>query len=159
MCSVNDERIAYLATIEAKRSLLPMKHGCVAVSGGKIVARGYNSYRTYSKDGFIHDACSCHAEVDVIRKCIKQNIKHKINIYVVRVSSTGEYRNSAPCSLCVDTLKNNNVRSLVYSTDLGTLEKCKIINYKNKHVSGGERAISTNRVGFIRKGNVIIFKE
>lgn len=159
MCSITDERIAYLASIEAERSVLPMRHGCIAVSGGKIIAKGCNSYRTFSKDGLIHNTCSCHAEVDVLRKCIKKHRKRKINLYVVRISKTGEYLNSAPCNQCVDLMKTYNIGRIVYSTNEGMLQQCKLVHYTNEHKCGGERAIDANRVSSLHRGNKIVFKE
>tara|TARA_B110000285_G_scaffold175383_1_gene196717 strand:+ start:247 stop:744 length:498 start_codon:yes stop_codon:yes gene_type:complete len=158
-CSTNDERLASFATKEAWRSTLPMKHGCIAVCGGKIVAKGCNNYRTFSKDGLIENCCSCHAEVDVLRKCIKQNVKSKINLYVVRISDKGEYRNSAPCNKCVTLLKQHNVKMIIYSTDEGLLRKCKLIHYQNTHETGGEKAILHNRVSSKHMGNYILFRD
>ena len=158
-CSQNDERLAQLAILEAYKSHLPMKHGCIAVVGGKVVARGCNHYRTFSKDGLIDQCCSCHAEIDVIRKCLKQNIKNKINLYVVRVSESGEYRNSAPCQQCVNVMKNHNIKMIIYSTDDGDLRKCKLIHYTNSHITGGAKAIRNNRVSSKHMGKYIVFKD
>lgn len=157
-CSNSDERFAQFAFIEAERSNLPMKHGCIAVSGGKIIAKGHNHYRTYSKDGLI-EGCSCHAEIDVMRKVLKRNRKNKINLYIVRASESGEYRNSAPCNTCVSILKRYNIRMIVYSKDDGSLEKYKLIHYTNTHQTGGEKAILNNRVISRHMGRYIIFKD
>jgi deoxycytidylate deaminase len=158
LCSLKDERLASFAKIEAFRSKLPMKHGCIAVSGGKIIARGYNTYRTYSKDGLIHNCCSCHAEIDVLRKCLKQH-KKKINFYIVRISENGEYKNSAPCSMCVKILKQHHIKMIIYSTDDGLLKKCKLIHYVSNHISGGQKAIINKRVISRNIGNCIIYKD
>ena len=71
----NDARFLSKAIEEANKSILRAKIGCVAVVSGKIMARGYNNYRTNSKDGLIKKVCSCHAEIAVLRKCLKQNIR------------------------------------------------------------------------------------
>lgn len=64
-----DEKFATIALNESSKSnMLHHQHGCVAVMGGKIIARGYNSDRCYSKDEFLKNTCSCHAEIDVMRK-------------------------------------------------------------------------------------------
>ena len=71
-CSLQDERYANLALSEADKSTMKYhKHGCIAVVGGAIVARGYNTYRSHSNDGFLNGSCSCHAEIDVLRKLSK----------------------------------------------------------------------------------------
>ena len=67
-CTFNDEKFANVAMEEANKSDLLSQHGCVAVINGKVMARGHNSSRCYSGDGFLRKTCSCHAEVDVLRK-------------------------------------------------------------------------------------------
>lgn len=58
------------AGLESNKSDLVSRHGCVCVMGGKIIGRGHNSSRTQSKDGFINNTCSCHAEIAAIRNAI-----------------------------------------------------------------------------------------
>lgn len=68
-----DERFASHALMEANKSnMRHHQHGCIAVLGGQIIARGYNSDRTQSSDGFLKNTCSCHAEIDVMRKLEKR---------------------------------------------------------------------------------------
>ena len=93
LCTVTskDQRYAEIALSEADKSQMKYhKHGCVAVAGGRIIARGFNSDRCHSSDGFLHDTCSCHAEVDVIRKLDKK--MNKKNSVVSR-------RNNRSCFL------------------------------------------------------------
>ena len=57
------------ASEEAAKSTVLMRHGCVAVLNGKIIARGFNNTsRTYSRDQFIRNTCSCHAEAATLRE-------------------------------------------------------------------------------------------
>ncbi len=65
--SKKDEQFIDVATEEAKKSQVAMQHGCVAVINGTIMAKGHNSYRTYSKDQFINNTCTCHAEIATLR--------------------------------------------------------------------------------------------
>ena len=104
--SNSDARYISLAVQEAIKSPISFQLGCIAVVSGKIVARGCNNYRTYSKDGMIGSSCSCHAEIDVLRKCLKQKITKKINMYVVRISHTGEMMCSTPCIDCFIKMKD-----------------------------------------------------
>tara|TARA_R110002072_G_scaffold813_7_gene6565 strand:+ start:266 stop:553 length:288 start_codon:yes stop_codon:yes gene_type:complete len=56
------------AMYEANKSAVLMRHGCVAVINGKIRAKGHNNInRTQSKDNFIKNTCSCHAEIACLR--------------------------------------------------------------------------------------------
>lgn len=84
-CSIQDERYANLALSEADKSTMKHhKHGCVAVVGGSVIARGYNTYRSHSNDGFLNDTCSCHAEIDVLRKLSRIMPKRKQQILFSR---------------------------------------------------------------------------
>ena len=80
--STSDEQYVSRAAEAALNSQMLMKHGCVAVLNGKIIATGCNNDRNYSNDGFVnHNVCSCHAEIDVLRKvyhsCMSSNTKGK----------------------------------------------------------------------------------
>jgi tRNA(Arg) A34 adenosine deaminase TadA len=91
MCNSRDVRIAAIALQEADRSTMKYhQHGCVAVANGQIIARGTNSYRCQSNDGYLTDTCSCHAEIDVLRKL--ERILAKKNLSVSR-------RNGRQCFL------------------------------------------------------------
>ena len=65
--SASDQNYLSAAAHEATKSKLLQQHGCVAVVSGKILARGHNTSRTTSKDGFISNTCSCHAEMATLR--------------------------------------------------------------------------------------------
>ena len=67
MLSINDQTYLCHAAHESTKSTLPSRHGAIAVVNGRIMGRGHNSDRTQSQDGFIHDTCSCHAEIAALR--------------------------------------------------------------------------------------------
>ena len=67
MISNTDIRFISQATSQAMMSPVLMRHGAVAVVNGKVVGRGYNHYRTNSKDDFIQNTCTCHAEIACLR--------------------------------------------------------------------------------------------
>lgn len=67
MISNTDIRFISQATSQAIKSPVLMRHGAVAVVNGKVVGRGYNHYRTNSKDDFIQNTCTCHAEIACLR--------------------------------------------------------------------------------------------
>lgn len=64
-------RCINVAIDEASKSNILHKHGCVIASNGRILAKGYNTNRTSSKDGLISRCCSCHAEIAAIRNLAK----------------------------------------------------------------------------------------
>ena len=61
------------AITEALKSHVLMRHGAVAVANGKILGRGYNHYRSTSKDKFIQNTCTCHAEIASLRNMFQTN--------------------------------------------------------------------------------------
>lgn len=67
MLSNTDMRYIMYAANEAEKSEVLMRHGSVAVRNGKIMGRGHNHYRSYSKDAFINNSCTCHAEIACLR--------------------------------------------------------------------------------------------
>ena len=67
MISNTDIRFISQATSQAMKSPVLMRHGAVAVVNGKVVGRGYNHYRSNSKDDFIQNTCTCHAEIACLR--------------------------------------------------------------------------------------------
>ena len=75
MCNltITEERFLIHAALESSKSDLVSRHGCVVVANGKILGRGHNSSRTQSRDGFINNTCSCHAEVAAIRNVFQNN--------------------------------------------------------------------------------------
>jgi tRNA(Arg) A34 adenosine deaminase TadA len=146
MLSNSDSRYMSLAIEEAQKSHISYQLGCIAVVSGKIVARGCNTYRTYSKDGMIGRACSCHAEIDVLRKCLKQNITKKINIYIARSSNTEELLCSTPCIDCFLKMKHFNIRSIIYVNHDGDITKRSVDDFTTKHTTSGHRAIKSKRV-------------
>lgn len=145
-CSNTDLRFASFALNEAQKSPLNYRIGCIAVVSGKIAARGHNHYRTYSKDGLIQNTCSCHAEIDVLRKCLKQQITKKITLYVMRTSSNGDVACSAPCIDCFLKMREFNIKGIVYIGHDGELNKKSMDTFDTIHISSGKRAISEKRV-------------
>ena len=142
----NDARFLSFAIDEANKSELRAKIGCIAVVSGKIVARGYNTYQTHSKDGLIHHTCSSHAEVSVLRKCLKQDIRGKINLYIMRVTHNGDFACSAPCLQCTKIMKKFNIKFITYIAENGDTVKKKFSDYTTNYRTSGEIAILNNRV-------------
>ena len=57
-----------MAREEAIKSPAIYKHGCIAVVSGKIIARGYNNYRTYSNI-YTNEHLKWYARVRIISNC------------------------------------------------------------------------------------------
>jgi|UniRef100_A0A6C0DVL1 tRNA(Arg) A34 adenosine deaminase TadA len=82
--SNNEQSFINCAFNEALKSTVLMRHGAVAVANGKIMGRGHNHYRTYSKDHFITNTCTCHAEIASLRNMF----------YNCGINSFGKHTNS-----------------------------------------------------------------
>tara|TARA_B110000008_G_scaffold133012_1_gene135127 strand:+ start:737 stop:1132 length:396 start_codon:yes stop_codon:yes gene_type:complete len=123
--------------------------------------KSHNHYRTTSNDGFIHNTCSCHGEIAVIRKAyyrlnlnqkgnlpwIKGNFNKKpikmfkkMTIYSMRSGLSGEPRNSAPCKDCFNTISSLGIKRVVYFED-GNLVAEKIQNYQTNYLTACKRNI------------------
>jgi deoxycytidylate deaminase len=63
-----DYKFLEMAHEEAFKSPCYRRHGCVAVVQGRIVGKGYNHYRCSSRDGFVQNSCTCHAEMAALRQ-------------------------------------------------------------------------------------------
>ncbi len=145
-CTQNDEKFVSLAMNEAEKSQLGSRLGCIAVTSGKIIARGFNHYRTFSKDGLIKNTCSCHAEMDVLRKCLKQNKTRKLSLYVVRVSKMGKMVCSTPCINCWEKMRLFQIKTITYINISGTAVKQQFNDFQATHRSSGYNAIQNKRV-------------
>ena len=137
------EKFAADATLCAYHSPCQMRHGCVAVVGGKVIARGFNHYRCCSNDGIIgENSCTCHAECDVLRRLNKMNYLNsgkKITFYIMRIGEGGDLRNSAPCGECYLKMLEYGIKTIIYSNDDGSFEKILLKDYVPKVVTTGQR--------------------
>ena len=145
-CSNADERYINFAIEEAYKSNVGFRHGCVAVASGKIIARGYNSDRTISRDGLIGKMCSCHAEIDVLRKCLKRKLPKKISLYIVRITLDNRITSSMPCIECYKQMNKFSIRSIIYSDYGGNIIKTPKNDFKTTHISSGSKALQNNRI-------------
>lgn len=77
---------------EAQKSPCLMQHGAVAVSGGKIIGRGYNHYRSRTSDGIVENSCTCHAEMAAIREVLRtHDTEHRHYLYAIKVAKDQTY--------------------------------------------------------------------
>ncbi len=81
MLTISRQEELHAANAYSQALLSPClhKHGCVAVVNGKIIARGFNNYRTHSSDPFHCQGCSCHAEMDTLRKTYQLFCRPKVS--------------------------------------------------------------------------------
>lgn len=88
---------------------------------------------------------SKHAEMDAITKIKSwKNIPKCIDMFVIRISKTGELSESRPCAHCIDFIEKSgiNVRNVYYSTKDRVVVKeifKHMKNSPNTYVSSGVR--------------------
>lgn len=124
-------------------STYPKVHiGVVFVYNNKrIIATGTNSYKTHTLqrrfdafrdiqlcDGSCSKIHSMHAEIDGLRKIIRQ-IKageidaRRISVYVYREKKDGNLGKSKPCKACTAALIDAGIRDVYYTEDDGFCHK------------------------------------
>mgnify|MGYP005642465883 CR=1 FL=1 len=149
-CSNSDIRYVELAATEAYKSTVNYRHGCVAVSSGKVIARGHNHDRTISRDGLIsNNVCSCHAEIDVLRKCLRMNRTKKISLYIARLGNQNNMLSSGPCIECYKQMQKFDIKSIIYSEENGSFCKTRMRNFVTSHMSSGSLSIEQNLIKLI----------
>lgn len=144
----------YASKLEAYKSPCLQKHGCIAVINGTIFGRGYNHYRTNTRDGFVKNSCTCHAEMAALRDAYKKlnlkgdfnfsNVKKfkKITIYITRIDKTNNCKESGPCIDCLAVIKKLKIKRIIYSTSNDQFIVCKPAKYMMLYEASGRRFIN-----------------
>ena len=145
--SNRDQRFVEIAANEAKRSMCLMQHGCVAVKNGRIIGRGYNTYRTSSKDGFIQNCMTCHAEISALRQVNKYNKNFKkVILYIVRLDHNNCLKSSGPCIDCMNQILRLKIKRIIYSNNDGELIVENPESYITKHKTTGYRILNNYNI-------------
>ena len=126
--SKKDIRFLDMAAQQSSNSAMRHKHGSVVTTGGKVVSCGYNYYHGCY---LISKCYSTHAEARALHKLLASTRangkkRKRFNLYVVRISSNGDYVNSEPCENCVIMLKKYNIYKVFYSSCDGMFKVQKI---------------------------------
>ena len=108
--------------LEADKSRLRFRHGCIATYGGKIIAKGCNTAK-YDKN-----TCTCHAEINVLHRLYKNycrksqknkilKILHKTTLYISRLTQAGLSNDSAPCIDCLNIINLYKIKKIIFCMD------------------------------------------
>lgn len=114
--SKREQAFLALARYLAAKSQSRQKHGAVVVRGGSIIGTGYNKDRNHPlrvSPEHIKTHCSRHAELEAIRDA-KWNVKGAV-LYVARVNNLGQDRNSKPCVLCENIIRETEIKKVIYT--------------------------------------------
>ena len=136
----------YAGQIALESDLL-FKLGCVATYAGKMIACGCNNHNNYSKyDNMCDYSCSCHAEINVIRKCLKligEEKMKRVNLYVARMDSKQNFQNSAPCYDCTLEIKRLKIKNIIFKDDI-CVRIMNPVHYNNEHRTFGYYYLKKN---------------
>jgi tRNA(Arg) A34 adenosine deaminase TadA len=145
------ESVFSLCLNEASKSNLLFRHGCIATYGGKIMCKGCNT-TTSSTDNFIRNSCTCHAEINVLRRMFQKyqrqykeekirKIFRKTTLYISRLTNAGNSQNSAPCVDCLSMIQKFEIKRIIFYN--GDDFNCiKPNDYKTEHFSHGKLYIN-----------------
>ena len=146
MVSRKETQFICEAAIEAHQSPVLMRHGALAVSNGRILARGHNHYRSRSSDNIMNGGCTCHAECDVLHKLIKLPKRPKrVTMYITRIGIAGELRESAPCHNCYEKMLFFGIKTLIFTSEIESkvyFHKCNIEDFNPNVITAGQRWIA-----------------
>jgi deoxycytidylate deaminase len=89
------------------------KHGAVLCSGSNVINIGYNKQdktHTIAKNYYSQ---TIHAEIDCL---IGITIPSNPILYVARINSEGQIRNSKPCKHCQKILSKLGIKKIYFTT-------------------------------------------
>ena len=144
MLSNKKEKIFSRSLEQADKSNMLFKHGCVATYGGKIIACGHNFHHSYNNT-FQKNQCSCHAEMDVLKKIWYKNqhkrqklkrIMRKTTLYISRISASQTSASSAPCVQCLKTIQTYNIKKIIFNLN-DEYHEYRSHDYETNHHSFG----------------------
>lgn len=67
---------------------------------------------------------------------------------MVRCDKYGNYNDSTPCCNCLETIKNLNIKRIVFSNGINTFTSCNPYNIKLQHTTSGNKYLK-NKYGII----------
>lgn len=114
--SKNEQAFLSVARYMATKSASRRRHGAVVVKSGRVIGTGYNKDRNspmFVSPEHIKTHCSRHAELEAIRDA-NWNVRGAI-LYVARVNNQGQDRNSKPCGLCEDIIRETEIKKVIYT--------------------------------------------
>lgn len=108
------------------------KHGACIVRKGKILAQGFNQYKSHPlqrqynlshKKDLTKDAPHyIHAEMSALAKLRGQDLGDA-EIYVYRVNFEGQPAQSRPCPACMAAIIASGIKKIFYTTPDGAAEE------------------------------------
>tara|TARA_Y100000748_G_scaffold274341_1_gene249379 strand:+ start:199 stop:408 length:210 start_codon:yes stop_codon:yes gene_type:complete len=67
-----------------------------------------------------------------------------MKLYIVRVGTYGELKDSRPCLNCFNTIKNLGIKKIIYSTNDSSIVSQKVCDYHTESPSLGYKFIANS---------------
>ena len=112
-----------LANKRAAKSNYKHKLGSVIVSGGRVIATGFNEIGRNTHLLEQSWEGSIHAEEAAVLQAIKRSGLAALSgavIYISRIKSSGKTGLAKPCKHCQELLRSVGIRKAIYTTDNST---------------------------------------
>lgn len=139
LCSA-DKFAQHVETLQkvAVNSAVTHKHAACLMKGGKVMGIGINKYFQIKMHNETMNL-SVHAEMDVLAG-ISTKISKGMDILIIRVTKSLTLRNSRPCNVCIDKLRQRGIRKAYYSNSEGQIVYEFVDSMPKLHASSGCKA-------------------
>lgn len=129
MTNTNRKMLEHSKHMAEMSSFHRVKVGCVVALKSKVLAAGFNTYKTHPLQLKYNryrqfDDISCglpaalHAEIMALSQIADENIDWgKVDVYVYRLRRDQPYGLAAPCPACTQFMKDLGIRSVWYTGD------------------------------------------
>lgn len=103
----------------ALRSCLSQRHAACLFRGNQVYAYGVNKYFQMNVPDYKKMVpITIHAEMDALFSVGTKYTKH-MDILIIRVNRQLTLKNSRPCNVCIDKLRQKKIRRAYYTNDKG----------------------------------------
>lgn len=114
----------------SKSTFARAKIGAVIVSGGRVVAKGFNKIRGSKKIKQKRWPSTLHAECDAILNAIKSGCYDDLNratMYVSHIRPSGTIGNACPCGDCMEVIRGSGkFKKVVFTCGNGEIGEIKL---------------------------------
>ena len=129
LTSRNERLFQFAKSIASLSDYGKFHHGAVLTKHGAILNYSHNKDKPCSFGGRFRckslGQATLHAELGAILNMPRESTEDA-DIYVVRINSDGEYKNSKPCDMCQEAMRFCGVKRVFYSTEYGHFEVMKL---------------------------------
>ena len=75
-------------------------------------------------------------------KNISKNFYKKVSLYIARTGKHHDIKDSAPCVDCLNTIKQLNIKKIIYTMDNNIINSCKPCDFHTEHTTLGRRHLA-----------------